>query len=563
MRNSFSAGVAVVLWSLSVAAGAQEYRLVVNQAIAHDSRAPLHENDLLSPLDLEKANERGERPFHMPHPDLAHKPVSDPPTPASPTGYSSIGTPSGGNGLSVNGAGAGSYIPPDTTGAVGTTQYVQWVNAAYAVYDKQSLALLKSPAGIDLVFKGNTLWKGFGGGCETNNDGDPIVQFDKLANRWVMTQFSVSTTPYLQCIAISSSDDFVNSQWYRYAFSYSNYFNDYPKLSVWPNAYYITFNMFRGNFTGPWACAYDRAKMLTNAPATQVCFSISSSYASLMPADLDGVTPATDLSKGAPAPPPGSPGYFLSLGSGSCATISGATKGCLYFWKLTANFSSPSLSTLTRSTLYVNAFNRACGTGGTCIPQPGTTQQLASLGDRLMWRLAYRNFGDHEAMVVNHSVNTTVLVNNISTSVVGLRWYELRNAAGNTFNSATPVIYQQGTFAPDAVNRWMGSIGMDKMGNIAIGYSAAGKSLFPSIRLTGRAPGDSSGSLSSAESEVVTGGGSQVLTGYNVSRWGDYSSLSIDPSNDCTFYYTTEYLPRDGAWNWNTNISKFQFSSCN
>ena len=135
-----------------------------------------------------------------------------------------------------------------------------------------------------------------------------------------------------------------------------------------------------------------------------------------------------------------------------------------------------------------------------------------------MWRLAYRNFGAHEAMVVNHSVNTTVLVNNISTSVVGLRWYELRNAVGNTFNSATPVIYKQGTFAPDAVNRWMGSIGMDKMGNIAIGYSAADKSLFPSIRLTGRAPGDSSGSLSSAESQVVTGGGSQVLTGYNVSR---------------------------------------------
>jgi hypothetical protein len=537
---------ALALGGLPAVTTAEEsFRLVVNDAVHHDAASP-RGSDILSPSSAEATMQR-ELPLHYPHPEHVDKPVPDAPA-ASAANLSLSGAPYGWDGLSVGEAGGGFYIPPDTTGAVGTTEYVQWVNAAFAIFDKATGTRKTDPASpTTSAWKGNALWKGFGGGCETNNDGDPIVQFDKLANRWVMTQFSVSRKPYLQCIAVSSSNSFYDSffglngqTFYRYAFSYSS-FNDYPKLGVWPDAYYVTFNMFKGTFVGPYACAYDRAKMLQGLAATQVCFNISSAYSSLMPADLDG----------AALPPTPSSAYLLSLGSGNCATVNGVAVGCLNFWKFHVDFTTPTNSTLTRTTLYVNAFNRACG-GGACIPQSGTTQLLDSLGDRLMWRLAYRNFGDHEALVVNHSVNVN--------SVTGLRWYELRNASGSTLAAATPVVYQQGTFAPDSTYRWMGSIAMDKMGNIAAGYSVSSSGQYPGIRLTGRAYDDTSplGALSGSELTIIAGSGSQTTK----SRWGDYSSLAVDPVDDCTLYYTNEYLPNNGTWNWKTRIYQFKFSSC-
>lgn len=547
-RYGVGIAIAVAVGCLPALADAEQtFPLVVNQAVHHDA-APPRGSDILSPNSIEDARQR-ELPLHVPHPEHVDKPVPD--LPAAPAANLSLsGTPYGWDGLSVGEAGGGFWIPPDTTGAVGTTEYVQWVNAAFAIFDKSTGARKTDPAApTTSAWKGNALWQGFGGGCETNNDGDPIVQFDKLAKRWVMTQFSVSTKPYLQCIAVSSSESFYDSffhrngqTFYRYAFSYS-YFNDYPKLGVWPDAYYVTFNMFKGTFVGPWACAYDRTNMLQGNPATQVCFKISSAYSSLVPADLDGAT----------LPPTATPSYayLLSLGSGSCATISGVTKGCLNFWKFHVDFTTPTNSTLTVTPLYVNAFNRACG-GGACIKQAGTSQSLDSLGDRLMYRLAYRNFGDHEALIVNHSVN--------ANSVTGLRWYELRNASSKTLATATPVVYQQGTFAPDSLYRWMGSIAMDKKGNIAAGYSVSSSAQYPGIRLTGRAYDDTSslGSLSGGEQTIIAGAGSQTKQ----SRWGDYSHLAVDPVDDCTMYYTNEYLPGNGAWNWKTRIYQFKFASC-
>jgi hypothetical protein len=189
---------------------------------------------------------------------------------------------------------------PDTVGEPGLNQYVQWVNAAFAVFDKATGTKLYGPVG------GNTLWTGFGGDCETRNDGDPIVQYDQLADRWIMTQFSLRSGNYLQCVAVSQTED-ATGAWYRYAFSYSE-FPDYPKLAVWPNAYVITFNMFGVNgssFTGGRVCAYDRAKMLNGQPATQICQ--PTSYASLLPADLEGQT----------LPPAGTPAYVLNRGTNS------------------------------------------------------------------------------------------------------------------------------------------------------------------------------------------------------------------------------------------------------
>jgi hypothetical protein len=430
-------------------------------------------------------------------------------------------------GLNFAGVGNGDYgfapnaAPPDPNGAVGATQYVQWVNESFAVFNKSTGAIV---AGFPKA--GNSIWAGFGGGCQTNNDGDPIVQYDKAANRWILTQFSVSTTPYMQCVAVSTSSD-ATGTYNRYAFSYgTTQFNDYPKLGVWPDGYYISYNIFNnGNtFAGSKVCAFDRTAMLAGAAATQQCFQLSTSYGGLLPSDLDGTI----------APPAGSPNFFMNFGANS-----------LNLWKFHVDFANSANSTFTGpTTIPVPTFSAACSGGGTCIPQSGTTQKLDSLADRLMYRLAYRNFGDHEALVVNHSVT--------AGSSVGVRWYEIRSPNG------TPTVYQSGTYAPDSNFRWMGSIAMDKVGNIALGYSVSSSTLHPSIRYTGRAPGDALGTLQ-AENTILTGAGSQLS---GLSRWGDYSAMTVDPVDDCTFFYTNEYLKANGTFNWSTQIASFKFSSC-
>jgi len=429
-------------------------------------------------------------------------------TPLTSNSFEGLGQ--GQYGFSVTGA------PPDTNGAVGATQYVQWVNTSFAIFNKGNGALIAGPT------LGNTLWTGFGGACQTNNDGDPIVLYDRIANRWVMSQFSVSTTPYLQCIAVSTTSD-ATGTWNRYSFQYSN-FDDYPKMGVWPDAYYETFNMFNGNtFVGAEACAYNRTAMLNGQSATQVCFQQSSAVGGLLPADFDGTTP----------PPTGSPNFMLYYGTNS-----------LNLFKFHVDFVNTANSTFTGPTVInVAAFNPLCS-GGTCVPQPSTTNQLDSLADRLMYRLAYRNLGSHESLVVNHSVTVS--------SSGGVRWYEIQNPGG------TPTVAQQGTFAPDSAYRWMGSIAMDQAGDIAVGYSKSSSSVFPSIAFAGRIPTDPSGTLET-ESPVVSGTGSQTGT---LTRWGDYSGMTVDPVDDCTFWYTQEYMTASGTFNWNTRIANFKFPSC-
>jgi hypothetical protein len=417
--------------------------------------------------------------------------------------------------------------PSDTNGAVGATQFVQWVNSAFAVYNKTTGALIAGPTA------GNSLWAGFGGGCQTNNDGDIIAQYDKANNRWVLTQFSVSTTPFLQCVAVSTTSD-ATGTYNRYAFQEPN-FNDYPKLGVWPDGYYLSFNMFSGNtFVGARACALNSAAMRAGTAATQVCFQLSSSFGSLLPSDLDGSTP----------PPAGSPDFYLNFGTNS-----------LNLWKFHVDFTTPANSTFTGPTnIPVAAFTAACSGGGTCIPQPNTSNKLDSLADRLMYRLAYRNRGGVESLVVNHSVTVSGGRRN---SVTGIRWYELR-VSRTSDPTGTLSVFQQGTYSPDSSSRWMGSIAMDMVGDIALGYSVSSSSLFPSIRYTGRVPSDPLGTLE-GENTILTGGGSQ--TG-SLHRWGDYSSISVDPVDDCTFWYTTEYLKSSGSFNWSTQIASFKFPGC-
>lgn len=413
--------------------------------------------------------------------------------------------------------------PPDTNGAAGTTQYVQTVNTALAVFDKASGNVLYGPVPI------NTLFQPLGGRCASDNDGDPVVVFDKLAQRWVISQFAVTTTPYYQCVAVSQTAD-ATGAYNLYAFSYGSVFPDYPKMGVWPDAYYISFNMFTSTFQGAKACAYDRSAMLAGRAATQQCFQLSTSYGGLLPADLDGTT----------APPAGSPGIFMARGSNS-----------LYRWLMQVDWATPANTSFsgTPASLPVASYAAACG-GGTCIPQAGVSQKLDSLADRLMFRLAYRNFGSYDSVVVTHSVQVGGTRKSGNAAV---RWYEVRNPRTAT------AVYQQGTFNPDGTWRWMGSIAQDKQGNIALGYSVSSTAIHPGIRYTTRAANDPLGTMQ-AETSILEGAGSQ--TGSNLARWGDYSAMTVDPVDDCTFWYTTEYLKSDGAFNWSTRIASFKFPGC-
>ena len=441
-----------------------------------------------------------------------------------------IAAPSIGNVFSFPGVGNGDYgffpnaAPPDTNMAVGATQVVQWVNESFAVFSKSG-TLLAGPTA------GNTVFQALGAThpCAVHNDGDPIAQYDKLANRWILTQFSVTSggsQGYWQCVAVSQTSD-ATGAYNVYAFNYGTVqFIDYPKLGVWNNAYLITYNVFNNGqtFAGPKLCAFDRASMLAGTAATQVCFQLSTAFGGVLPSDVDGTTP----------PPAGSPGFFVDFGTND-----------LELWQLTnLNFTNQTGTLTGPITIPVAAFTGACSGGGTCIPQLSSAQKLDSLADRLMYRLAYRNFGDHEALVVNHSIT--------SGTSSAIRWYEIRSPG------STPTLFQQGTFAPDASFRWMGSMAMDHVGNIAVGYSVSSSSLNPGIRFTGRAPTDPAGTLGT-EMTITNGGGAQ---NGGLNRWGDYSAMSVDPVDDCTMWYTTEYEKVSGSFNWSTTIANFKFSTC-
>jgi hypothetical protein len=514
--------------------------LIVRQAVQHDVSLPLR--DLIrANQSVHSSGQRREMPIHSLPVAQGTSGAPDPVVQSSAPGPKVAATA----GVSVDGVGDTSNTPSnpcncapsDTNGAVGAKQFVQWVNTAFAVYDKSG-KLLAGPTA------GNTLWSGFGGACQTNNDGDIIAQYDKIANRWVLTQFSVSTTPYMQCIAVSTTSD-ATGTYNRYAFSFGNTaFPDYPKLGIWPDAYYMSFNIFNNGqtFAGAQVCAFNRASMLAGTAANSVCFQQSTSVASLLPSDLDGASSALGgpgSTSSADLPPAGEPDFYMNFGTNS-----------LNLFKFHVDFTTPSNSTFTGPTVIpVAAFTAACSGGGTCIPQPNTSNKLDSLADRLMYRLAYRHLNKVESLVVNQSVTVS---GNRRSSVTGVRWYQIQNPNG------TPTVAQQGTFSPNSNSRWMGSIAMDKVGDIAMGYSESSSSLFPSIAYTGRTPTDPVNTME-AENLVFQGSGSQ--TG-SLHRWGDYSSISVDPVDDCTFWYTTEYLKTTGSFNWHTRIVSFKFPGC-
>ena len=434
-------------------------------------------------------------------------------------------------------------LPPDTNMDVGPNHIVQAVNILVEVYDKAGNSLL-APVTIRSIFTS------LGSDCATTNSGNPIVQYDPLADRWLISQFTLPSfpnPPYHECIAISQTPD-PTGAYYLYKFTMPNSkLNDYPKFGVWPDGYYMSANQFTPtgvgtnfSFSGVGVAAFDRTQMLSGGSATMIHFDLLAAEPNafgLLPADLDGSPP-----------PAGTPNYFTDL----TANEFSSPEDSLRIFDFHADFTTPANSSFTARTespLPTAAFDpNMCVFLRTCIPQPSTAQKLDAMSRHLMYRLQYRNFGTYESLTTNHTVD-------VGADHAGIRYYELRRPLpGGSFS-----IHEQSTFAPDADHRWMGSAALDKDGNLAVGYSVSSTTTFPSIRYAGRLATDAPGGLAQGETTLQAGAGSQTSPS---ARWGEYSMMAVDPTDDCTFWYTTEYFASTSDQGWQTRIGSFKFPSC-
>ena len=448
--------------------------------------------------------------------------------------------------------------PPDPNGEVGPNHYGEMVNLAFAIFDKSGNLLLGP---VDT----GTLWSGFPVADCTDPSGDPVVLYDQFADRWLLTQFTTAGPVFYDCVAISQTGD-PTGAYFRYAFATQpdpelpggSFFPDYPKYGVWKDSYILTTRDF-GDVTGYGISVYalEKNKMVNGqAKARAVQFFLDSNVVpinligdGLLPPDVDGKTkPKSD----APAP---------IIGTQDDGAAYGAPIDALNIWELNVLWNSkPSASLIYKAQLPVAAFDSVfpCApTSRDCLPQPGISNpaqflDILSYRQRPTYRLAYRNFGTYESFVTNQSVEAL-------PGVAGVRWYEIRRVNG------AYSVYQQGTYAPgDGVHRWMGSAAQDKKGNMALGYSVVnGTNVFPGIRYTGRLKGDPLGQLTLGEGTIINGTGVQTTTN---SRWGDYTDLTVDPTDDCTFWYVNEYYTAAGqassAAGWQTRIASFKLPGC-
>lgn len=450
--------------------------------------------------------------------------------------------------------------PPDPVGDVGPNHYVEMINLVFGVYSKSG-DLLLGP--VDT----GTLWADFPIDECTEPSGDPIVVYDQFADRWILSQFTTRginfpnepLNLFYNCVAISQTGD-PTGAYFRYAFTTGFNFPDYPKYGVWRDSYIITtreFGIADPNIYGIGVYGLERNKMIEGDPdARVVSFLLELSEVplnligdGLLPPDIDGKTKPKNK---APAP---------IIGTQDDNATYGAPFDALNIWEFDVKWrSTPTASIALAAQLPVAEFDSifpCAPTSRDCLPQPGITDpaqylDILSYRQRPTWRLAYRSFKSYEAMVTNQSVEAL-------PGVAGARWYEIRRTNG------AYTVHQQGTFAPDdGVHRWMGSIAMDKKGNAALGYSVVnGTDVFPGIRYTGRLAGDPLGDMTLGEATVIDGSGVQTTTN---SRWGDYTSMNIDPVDDCTFWYVNEYYTPEGQASspagWQTRIASFQFPGC-
>ncbi|MCF8365789.1 MAG: hypothetical protein K9H16_08410, partial [Bacteroidales bacterium] len=416
-------------------------------------------------------------------------------------------------------------IPPDTEGDVGRNHYIQMINMSFAVFDKSGNLLYGPASNLSLWQNAPEIWASY-------SNGDPVVLYDELADRWVLSELSFPNHPngpYYFKLAVSETGDPLGS-WFLYGWEYE-YFCDYPKLSVWHDGYYLTTNNnvwinSQWDFHAVGVSVFERDRLLEGSPDARLIFYDfypNQQPWSMLPADFDG-TP----------PPPDTPAYLAYLGEG-------ATDRIFLYQAVTdwQNISNSSIGYL--NTLLPESFNDELPAG---IPQPENAPWLAPMSNRLMYRLQYRHFENFDCMLANHTVNR-------GDDVAGIRWYEFRDY-GSSWE-----IYQQGTYAPDHLHRWMGSAAMDGYGNIAAGYSVSGISTYPSIRYAGQTSDALPGIFDVAENSIIEGSGVQTNPNH---RWGDYSAMQIDPVDQTTFWYTQQYYETTGDRSWQTRIAAFHIN---
>jgi hypothetical protein len=444
--------------------------------------------------------------------------------------------------------------PPDPVGDVGPNHYVEMINLVFAVYSKTGTKLLGP---VDT----GTLWNGFAVEDCTDPSGDPIVVYDQFADRWLLSQFTTAGPEFFNCVAISQTGD-PTGAYYRYAFSSGLNFPDYPKYGVWKDTYVITTREFGPTVEyGIGVYAIDRNKMIEGDPNAQVVsFFLDGNDPEILPLVGDGLLPAdvdgkTKPKQDVPIPIVGTQDDDFGYG---------ATFDALNIWELDVHWNEnadPDATLELATQLPVDEFdsNYPCApTSRDCLPQPGIVNpaqflDILSYRQRPTWRLAWRGFKDYDSMVTNQSVEA-------APGIAGARWYEIRRSEAGTYT-----VHQQGTYAPaDGVHRWMGSIAQDKNGAMALGYSVVnGTTVFPGIRYTGRVASDPLGQMPQGEGVIINGSGVQTTTN---SRWGDYTSMNVDPVDDCTFWYVNEYYTAAGQASspagWQTRIASFKLPGC-
>ncbi|MCB9024484.1 MAG: T9SS type A sorting domain-containing protein [Lentimicrobiaceae bacterium] len=416
-----------------------------------------------------------------------------------------------------------SAFPPDCNGTAGPNHYMQTVNSTYAIYSKTG-TLLAGPTNMNLLF-GSVA----GANC---NDGDPLIQYDEQADRWIAVEFSLCGSNDLMLVAVSSTND-PTGTWFQYSFDVTDT-PDYEKIGVWQDGYYMGTNTSSGNDI----YVFERSKMLLGQPAQMVAFDNpwrpGSGFLCVPPLDNDGV-----------AAPSGSPGMFIAFNDDAVAGGSDQ----LWLYELAVNWTTPSSSTFNRvQQLAVTPFDSQFNASWNDITQPNS-QKLDGVPQVIMNAPQYRNFGTYQTIVCCHTVDVD------ATNHAGIRWYELRKTSPST----TWTIRQQGTFAPDAHSRWMGSIMLNGSGKIALGYSISSSTIYPGIRYCGQsasAYAAASGLLDIAEESIYNGTVAQIS--YN--RWGDYALMSVDPTDDQTFWFSTEYV-KTGGTSKGTRIASFKFGN--
>jgi len=450
----------------------------------------------------------------------------------------------------------------DPSGAVGTKQFMEYVNTYYQAYSKVSpyTAVWSTPQPFSAPFTN----AGLSNCSEITGDGE--ILFDRLASRWVIGAHTSIPNNYYYCIAVSNTDDlsFSTLSWYAYEIALDPimgknaegnfWFPDWPKLGTWADGYYLAIDLNDLNNgyqeVGVVVCALDRTNMLTGAaPRTQQCFENPSPVTgslylahSLIPADIDGTV----------APPAGTDEYFVSIENPPNDKKT-TTSSTFNLWAFHVDWTTPTNSTFKLSTVSEAPYTPGCYnplqvTQTVCVPEPstGTTgQHIDSVGDRFMPRFAYRNFGSYQSWLVSHTVQVS------TTQQTGVRWYELRGA--------TPALYQDGNINFDTTTfRFMPSIAQDHSANALVGYSVSSTAIHPGIRAA-------MWNLRAANKPNELG----ILVGTADDesdwKWGTYTSMTVDPVDDCTFWYTNEYFPQNQTGtliNWYTRIAHFKISTC-